>query len=76
MEITEKVLEIVRDRGQIERQELIAEVFGGQKWLCDMVMDFLEKKGLVESFFKKQGVGRPSKLYKLSSPSPFSPPFF
>ncbi len=65
VEITEKALEFVRDRGQVERQELIAEVFGGQKWLCDMVMDFLEKKGFVKSEVLKDGrIGRPPKVYR------------
>ncbi|MEM4557780.1 MAG: hypothetical protein QW251_03195 [Desulfurococcaceae archaeon] len=67
--MTEKAINFIAERGEVYRQELLKEIFSGQVWLLHKVMGYLEKKGLVESFFKKQGVGRPSKLYKLSSPS-------
>ncbi len=66
VEITEKALTYIRERKQVERQELIREVFYNQRWLCDKVMDFLEKKGLVRSQKgHKDGAGRPPKVYVL-----------
>jgi len=54
------------EKESARRQELLKEVFLTQKWLCDRVMDWLEKKGLVESFTLNNTGGRPAKVYTLT----------
>lgn len=63
IQLTEKALNLVKQTSKT-RQELLHEIFYKQAWLCDLVMNFLEKKGLVRSEFVKSGKrGRPSKVY-------------
>ncbi|MEM1642620.1 MAG: hypothetical protein QXI85_07540, partial [Desulfurococcaceae archaeon] len=65
--LTEKAINFIAERGEVYRQDLLKEIFSGQVWLLHKVMGYLEKKGLVESFFQKgQGRGRPSKGYRLT----------
>ena len=58
------VLRKLMKRKTVSRQELLGEVFYNQKWLCDLVMEGLEKKGIVLSDFNRRGRGRPKKIYK------------
>jgi len=51
---------------EVSRQELLKEVFGNKKWLCDMIMDGLIEKGIVTASFVIHGRGRPRKIYKLA----------
>lgn len=53
-------------KGEVSRQELIREVFANQKWLCDMIMDGLVKKGMVVFEFQVYGRGRPRKMFRLA----------
>ncbi len=55
----------LRKEGEVCRQELLKKDFYNQKWLCDLVMEGLEKKGLVVSEFVRRGRGRPRKVYRL-----------
>ncbi len=65
--LTEKAINFIAERGEVFRQDLLKEILGGQEWLLYKVMGYLEKKGLVESFFQKgEGRGRPSKGYRLT----------
>ncbi|MEM1880285.1 MAG: hypothetical protein QXE28_05035, partial [Desulfurococcaceae archaeon] len=66
VEITQKALNYLVEKESARRQELIKEVFLNQKWLCDRVMGWLEKKGLVESFTLNNTGGRPAKVYTLT----------
>ncbi len=66
VEITQKALNYLVEKESARRQELLKEVFLTQKWLCDRVMDWLEKKGLVESFTLNNTGGRPAKVYTLT----------
>ena len=62
-----EALTYILNRGIVERQELIKEVFHNQKWLCDMILEGLEKKGKVEWFFLRDGrKGRPPKVFRLA----------
>jgi len=62
-----EVIAYITHRGLVERQELIREVFRNQKWLCDMILEGLEKKGKVEWFFLREGrKGRPPKVFRLA----------
>jgi hypothetical protein len=62
-----EALTYILNRGIVERQELIKEVFHNQKWLCDMILEGLEKKGKVEWFFLREGrKGRPPKVFRLA----------
>lgn len=64
IQITEKALNLVKQSPKT-RQELLHEIFYKQAWLCDLVMNFFEKKGLIKSEFVSSGKrGRPSKVYK------------
>ena len=58
------VLRKLRRRKTVLRQELLREVFYNQKWLCDLVMEGLKKKGLVVFDLVRYGRGRPRKVYK------------
>jgi len=53
-------------KGSVSRQELLKSVFFNQKWLCDLVMEGLVKKGLVVSSFVIYGRGRPRKVFSLA----------
>ena len=53
-------------RGSVSRQELLKSVFFNQKWLCDLVMEGLVKKGVVVSNFVIYGRGRPRKVFSLA----------
>jgi len=53
-------------RGSVSRQELLKSVFFNQKWLCDLVMEGLIKKGAVVSNFVIYGRGRPRKVFSLA----------
>ena len=53
-------------KGEVSRQELIREVFANQKWLCDIIMDGLVKKGMVVFEFQVYGRGRPRKVFRLA----------
>ena len=53
-------------RGSVSRQELLKSVFFNQKWLCDLVMGGLVKKGVVVSNFVIYGRGRPRKVFSLA----------
>jgi len=62
-----EVITYITHRKLVERQELIKEVFHNQKWLCDMILEGLEKKGKVEWFFLRDGrKGRPPKVFRLA----------
>jgi len=65
-EITQKALNYLMEKENARRQELIKDVFLNQRWLCDKVMGWLEKKGLVESFTLNNTGGRPAKVYTLT----------
>ncbi|MEM3260199.1 MAG: hypothetical protein QW533_07440, partial [Thermoplasmata archaeon] len=67
-ETTEKALNFIKEKGEVERQELLRNIFSNQKWLCDLVMKYLEQKGLIKSKTTKQNQnkrGRPPKVYEL-----------
>ncbi len=53
-------------KGSVSRQEFLKSVFFNQKWLCDLVMEGLVKKGLVVSNFVIYGRGRPRKVFSLA----------
>jgi hypothetical protein len=59
----EKVIEYLKTKGTAERQELLKEVFEGQKWLEQLVMEELSSKGIIKFEFVKAGRGRPKKVY-------------
>ena len=61
-----EVIAYLQFRREVSRQELLKEVFGNKKWLCDMIMDGLIKKGMVTASFMVHGRGRPKKVYKLA----------
>lgn len=61
----EIALRRLRKEGEVYRQEFLKKDFYNQKWLCDLVMEGLEKKGLVVSDFARCGRGRPRKVYRL-----------
>ncbi|WP_459895166.1 hypothetical protein [Hydrogenobaculum acidophilum] len=61
-----RVLELL-SYGPLTRQQLLQDVFNNQKWLCDAVMNFLNKIGAVYFVNKpKEGKGRPEKIFFLS----------
>jgi len=61
-----EVIAVLQFRREVSRQELLKEVFGNKKWLCDMIMDGLVEKGMVTASFMVHGRGRPKKVYKLA----------
>jgi len=61
-----RVIAYLNGKGLVERQELIKKVFYKQKWLCDLIMEGLVKKGVVVSKFEVYGRGRPRKVYELA----------
>jgi len=61
-----EVIAYLQFKREISRQELLKEVFGNKKWLCDMIMDGLIEKGMVTASFVVHGRGRPKKVYKLA----------
>jgi len=61
-----EVIAYLQFRREVSRQELLREVFGNRKWLCDMIMDGLVEKGMVTASFMVHGRGRPKKVYKLA----------
>jgi len=61
-----EVIAYLQFKGNVSRQELLREVFANQKWLCDMIMDGLVKKGIVSYEFEIYGRGRPRKVFKLA----------
>ncbi|WP_459895326.1 hypothetical protein, partial [Hydrogenobaculum acidophilum] len=60
-DVSNEVLTLLLKR-RYTRQELIKRVFQNQKWLCDRVLNFLQKAGFVEIKSKTQGRGRPKTL--------------
>ena len=61
-----EVIAYLQFRREVSRQELLREVFGNRKWLCDLIMDGLIDKGVATAFFVIYGRGRPRKVYKLA----------
>jgi len=61
-----EVIAYLQFRREVSRQELLREVFGNKKWLCDLIMDGLIDKGVAVAFFVIYGRGRPRKAYKLA----------
>ena len=61
-----EVIAYLRTNGEVERQKLIPDVFHGQKWLCDEIMEGLCRKGLVSYRFVACGRGRPKKVFSLA----------
>ena len=61
-----EVIAYLQFKREVSRQELLKEVFGNKKWLCDMIMDGLIEKGMVTASFMVHGRGRPKKVYKLA----------
>jgi hypothetical protein len=61
-----RVIAYLNGKRRVNRQELIKSVFHNQKWLCDLIMDGLIKKGMVISEFEVYGRGRPRKVYELA----------
>jgi len=61
-----EVIAVLQFRREVSRQELLKEVFGNKKWLCDLIMDGLIEKGMVTASFVVYGRGRPKKVYKLA----------
>jgi len=61
-----EVIAYMQFKKEVSRQELLKEVFGNQKWLCDMIMNGLVEKGIVAVSFVINGRGRPKKVYKLA----------
>ena len=61
-----EVIAYLQFKREVSRQELLREVFGSKKWLCDMIMDGLVEKGMVTASFMVHGRGRPKKVYKLA----------
>jgi len=61
-----EVIAYLQFKRGVSRQELLKEVFGNKKWLCDMIMDGLVEKGMVTASFMVHGRGRPKKVYKLT----------
>jgi len=60
-----EVMLYLQFKKEVSRQELLKEVFGNKKWLCDIIMDGLVEKGIVAASFVIHGRGRPRKIYKL-----------
>jgi len=61
-----EVIAYLQFKREVSRQELLREVFGNRKWLCDLIMDGLIGKGVATAFFVIYGRGRPKKMYKLA----------
>jgi len=61
-----EVIAYLQFKRGVSRQELLKEVFGNKKWLCDMIMGGLVEKGMVTASFMVHGRGRPKKVYKLT----------
>jgi len=61
-----EVIAYLQFKREVSRQELLKEVFGNKKWLCDLIMDGLVEKGMVTTSFVIHGRGRPKKVYKLA----------
>ena len=53
-------------KDKVSRQELLKSIFFNQKWLCDLVIEDLVKKGVVVSDFVIYGRGRPKKVFSLA----------
>ena len=68
-----EVIAYLQFKREVSRQELLREVFGNKKWLCDMIMDGLVEKGIVTAFFMVHGRGRPKKVYKLAEEEDSAP---
>jgi len=60
--ITLSAVSYVQERGKVPRQELRVKVFKNLSWLTDLVMGYLEKEGVVRSYFEAKGKGK-IKLY-------------
>ncbi len=67
VEYAERAIDYLRENGATERQVLLKEVFDGQKWLEQLIMQELKEQGLIKEWFEKNpaGVGRPIKVYKV-----------
>ena len=63
--IVRETLKVLSTKGAVPRQELI-KLLGHQKWLVDLIMNALEKVGLVSHHFEKEGRGRPKKVFHLT----------
>ena len=63
--IVKETLKVLSTKGAVPRQELI-KLLGHQKWLVDLIMNALEKVGLVSHRFEKEGRGRPKKVFHLT----------
>jgi len=61
-----EVIASLQFKREVSRQEILREIFGNRKWLCDMIMDGLIEKGVVTASFIVHGRGRPKKVYKLA----------
>jgi len=61
-----EVIAYLQFKREVSRQELLREIFGNKKWLCDLIMDGLIDKGVATAFFVIYGRGRPRKVYKLA----------
>lgn len=53
--ITLSAVSYVQERGKVPRQELRVKVFKNLSWLTDLVMGYLEKEGVVRSYFETKG---------------------
>jgi len=66
VEYAERAIDYLRENGATERQVLLKEVFDGQKWLEQLIMQELKEQGLIREWFEKQeDRGRPKKVYQV-----------
>ncbi len=59
---TNKARRYLREKKRAYRQEILYDVFKGQKWLCDEVLNYLEAQGEVRFEKEIHGRGRPRKV--------------
>ena len=59
---TNKARKYLKERKRAYRQEILYDVFKGQKWLCDSVLNYLAERGEIRFEKEIHGRGRPRKV--------------
>jgi len=62
-EYMEKAKQYIIEHKEATRQDLLNDVFDGQRWLEKLVMDNLIKEGYTKCEYRKHRRGRPQKVY-------------
>ena len=66
VEVANRLISYLEEKGETDRQTLLKEVFYNQKWLEQLITEQLTQEGIIAYEFVRSGrAGRPKKVFKL-----------